>query len=223
MFILLYAPVSNNGLVTLPKIARDYLELISGEDAMKLTPVTGNCILIAKYKQDEEAGLAKPIRLTKKGQFTISRKYRNWLQLDEDTEVYFSIQNDKLMMSKAAKLKVCLVCQMTGSIHGIECCICEGSGNIRTHSPGILTEIFVAFKNARKYGMVYSLINQEQLPDGSIELRGLPKLTVSSLTKPYKYVLAIQEHYEKCIKEEFFKLNFQVDEWEGGMYRAIEI
>jgi bifunctional DNA-binding transcriptional regulator/antitoxin component of YhaV-PrlF toxin-antitoxin module len=208
---LLYAPVSNSGLVTLPKAAREFIQLIPGEDALKLTPASGNCIVIAKHKKQEEVDLTKPVRLTQKGQFSISGKYRSWLQLNEDAEVSFTIQNEQLVMSKAGKTKDCLACHTTGRIQGIECCICKGTGKTRSHPAGILAEIFVALIDGRKYEIAYSLINHQQLPDGSVTLLDLPKFTVLSATKPPEYVAAIQEHYEKCIKDEYSKLKVRVD------------
>lgn len=203
---MLYAPVSKTGLVTIPKAARDFLGIQPGTDAIKVEMAPYHCLILSKFDVSEKSLLVKPVRVTKKGQLSISGKLRSHLQLEAETEVSFSVSNDQLILTKAGKEKPCLACSMTGYIHGHECCICKGTGKTRSHPSGILSEIFISLQDSRKYNIGYSIINQEKLPDNSVVFTDMPRFHVWSSTLPDEYVSVIQQHFERQISEEYTKL-----------------
>lgn len=206
---MLYAPVSKTGLVTIPKAARDFLSIKPGTDALNVETAPCHCLVISKYNESEKSVLVKPVRITKKGQLSISGKLRSHLQLETHSDVSFTVQNDRLIIAKAGKEKVCLACSTTGLIHGLECCICKGTGRTSPHPSGVLAELFISLKDCSRYDIGYSIKNSEKSPDDTVVFTEIPRFKVWSKSKPEEYLKAIQQHYEKRISEEYMNLTKQ--------------
>lgn len=145
---MIYYPISKNSITTLPKEARDFLNIPA--EGKNISVETAGKFQIRIYEpMPNRMSLIR--KVTSKGQLRIpSLLSSNW-NLDEGGAVYYSIQEPYVVITLAGPEVNCSLCLEKGSLYGKTCPVCEGTGKTRKSPMGPYSDISkIKF---RKYGL----------------------------------------------------------------------
>lgn len=160
--------------------------------------------------------------VTSKGQITIPKEVRDYLELEKGSIVNFSLQNangeKNVLMIKDYVYEECSVCKGKGKINESMCIVCRGNGEIKKGSL-IMEEILFLMQVGRAYGISVLLLQdeysktmlaqQENLDTHATKLKtrttDYPIIRLTGAVNKYSQetILIFNDYYQKGIIREF--------------------
>lgn len=138
--------------------------------------------------------------VTSKGQITIPKEVRNFLNLDTEDTVIFDIDRSKKQVTITKGNKVCSLCNGEGYIEGKECFLCEGNGSIE--SMRVLDEISKLMYNGIKYQVSVGIIQQEVHDVKYMKYKVIPEVILVSRHYSQDLIEKARTYYQiRVIKE----------------------
>lgn len=133
--------------------------------------------------------------ITSKGQITIPKEIRDFLQVDTSDSLEFSIldyESKTVQVKKANKMIPCPLCKGTGSFakYVMPCFLCDQTGEIENRS----SSIEILFRcNLRKYMISVNTIGQDC---------GVPQIILNSKNYPRALLDEVQDFFVMKFIEE---------------------
>lgn len=147
--------------------------------------------------------------VTSKGQITIPKEIREFLNVKEKDVVSFEIENETVktvIIKKEMELETCPACKGKGELESVnpsfvcDCFICEGAGEIEKEKSVLL---FLFSRPFRKHNIGLTSIQQELRSDGSFYIREIPNITLTSTEYPETMMKHVQDVFQIKVIEEY--------------------
>lgn len=195
------AEVLSKGQITIPIDVRNELHL-QAKSILVFEVREHKEVRIFKDEKNENV-LHSKATVTEKGQITIPKYIRDFLQLQKGDTLLFSWINYNIYIRKQGKIISCPVCNGVGSFEGYElpCFICDQSGQIEKHENGIL--FLLLFQNKLlKYKVGCTIIQHEIDKNGKFIIRQFPKIILRSTKYPEELLNIVQDSLQMSLVEE---------------------
>ncbi|MFJ7983517.1 AbrB/MazE/SpoVT family DNA-binding domain-containing protein [Lysinibacillus xylanilyticus] len=124
--------------------------------------------------------------LTSKGQLTIPKEIRDFLELDTGDDVLFTItdiENKTILFEKAVKIELCPACNGTGEFieYNLPCFLCDQDKYI-TKDKQILNPLL--FQTLAKNKVTLTVKTHDSIDDKGFMLYEVPRITLFSNVYP---------------------------------------
>ncbi|MFY0519264.1 AbrB/MazE/SpoVT family DNA-binding domain-containing protein [Lysinibacillus sp. UGB7] len=133
--------------------------------------------------------------LTSKGQLTIPKEIRDFLELEMGDEVLFSItdiENKTILFEKVGKQVLCPACNGTGNFidFNLPCFLCDQTKYI-TKDKRILNPLLL--HTLAKNKVTLTIKTQDTSPENGFMINEIPKITLFSNIYPEKILSWVQD------------------------------
>ncbi|HCL4480222.1 TPA: hypothetical protein N2D99_002310 [Clostridium botulinum] len=142
--------------------------------------------------------------VTGKRQITIPKKICELLNIETGQQVTFKKEEDKIIFGIEKEHEICFACNGTTKIEEHKCFICNGTGAIAKDIVADVYKLICSLSmNSRKYGVGYTLIQQEFDNKGNFKYKEFPIIKLKSNKFSENELLRIQDEMQKLIIEQF--------------------
>lgn len=152
--------------------------------------------------------------LSSKGQVTIPKEIREFLQLETGNTILFKIDSNKVFVEKENKEIKCPGCDGKGVFlpQDLPCFVCDQTTLITESSP-IIPFIMLLLLPARKHGVGISIIQESMDVDGKLCLLPCPKLELRSDKYPSTILDKVSDYFQMKIIEEYTPRSISTSEY----------
>ncbi|MFB5678777.1 AbrB/MazE/SpoVT family DNA-binding domain-containing protein [Paenibacillus terreus] len=140
--------------------------------------------------------------MTSKGQLTVPKEIREYLNLHAGDGVIFEVKGDKVLFDKDYEIIQCPVCEGFGSFNfnNLPCFICDQTKYINSKQSSWQ---LISLIKLNKYGVAMSVSSHEVGPEGELEFRHIPKVELFSKKYPDVLLNIACDYLQMRFIEEF--------------------